>query len=296
MHRILVYSDLHMHCWTSYFALLDGHNSRLMLQVDVLRQMKNYCLDNEIQTVICCGDTFHTQGKLDSEVAAAACDIFQEFNNAGIAQTWLVGNHDQKNRSGTIHSLRFLEYLGVIVPNSFADEFKYLAYTEDEQKLKDFFASCGPNDICFIHQGVNTVPMTSGFTIDEIFKPEMASHVRHVFSGHYHSYKQLGNITIPGTPMQHNWGDEGEKRGWLDVIIPDKGSLKIVHVESKHPKFGEDWKRPASKRKKDKTIIDYKFDDIECLVDKFKQGLDPHTVTIGNHLMEGKYEVPSLKD
>lgn len=312
--RFLVYSDLHLHTWSYGSKLIDGKNSRLKAQQDVLRQIKEYALSNNISKIICCGDVFHTQGKVDAEVLQAAYHSFNDIKKAGLEQIWMVGNHDQKDKRGIIHALDILRPLGEVVDTQLyigmgADiPLVFFPYTEDEEYLKTMFkVSNIPNQIMFIHQGVSSVPMKNGYLIDEIFKPEMIlESTKHVFSGHYHNHTRVTDkLTIPGAPMQHTWGDEGEKRGWLDVEVGDE--VKITHVESDHPKFIRDVEaqcrecdfRPASldpgrevESRINLSVADFDMlDDLICDFAKEKN-LDRHTEQIGRQLREGKYEAP----
>lgn len=300
--RILVYSDIHLHTWSYGSSLVEGgFNSRLVDQIDVIKQMKDYCLNNNIYRMICCGDVFHTQGKVDAEVLTAAHSIFSEINCEGIDQLWLVGNHDQKNKSGTIHSLSFLKEIGTVVddmyynPEGYDFPFACLAYTESEEKIKEFFKSITEGRICFIHQGVNSVPQFHGFTIEEIFKPEMIpDHIRHVFAGHYHDFNRVNNkLTIPGAPMQHTCGDSNVSKGWLDVNIPETGEIEIKHIESKHPKLVKEPKEKEAESKVVLTAAD--FDRLDDLVRDFVQQkkMNQHAIKIGQEIMEGKYEAPT---
>ena len=92
-----------------------------------------------------------------------------------------------------------------------------------------------------MHQGISGVELNSkGFTLDELLSPDMIPpNVLHAFCGHYHSFKRVNDqITIPGSPMQLNWGDKNESRGWLDVTV-DGVNIDIKHIGSKAPKFIE---------------------------------------------------------
>lgn len=64
----------------------------------------------------------------------------------------------------------------------------------------------------------------------------------HVFSGHYHQHQTLylGDtpITYVGALLQHNFGDEGQTRGYL-VISHNRDGLRFEHVpsDSRYPVF-----------------------------------------------------------
>lgn len=299
--RLVVYSDLHLHCWKSGATIVDGRNSRLLDQQKVLEQIKQYCIQNEIEHLVCCGDVFHTQGKVDSEVLTVAWDSFLSIHDGGIKQYWLVGNHDQKDKAGRIHSMPFLEELGTVVDSWYIDEnhgWVFLAHTHDKERLEWAFRNTGGFTF-FIHQGVSQVPMINGYMIDEIFKPEMVpSCARHVFSGHYHSFNRVNDkITIPGSPMQLTWADRGQKRGWLDVTIPEAGPLEIKHIESDCPKFPEfDEGSKEEAKRTSPSVVDYS--DLEGFFEQYAEAesISEEDRVIGRELIEGKYEVPEPKD
>ena len=312
--RFIVYSDLHLHLWSYGSKLIEGHNSRLLSQIDVLHQMRNYAVTNKIRDIFCCGDIHHTQGKIDAEVLMAAHPTFTGISDLGIKQWWIPGNHDFKDKAGTIHSLSWLKSCGALIDKqeifvNYVDDISlaFLPYTESKDEVIAFFDKLPINSICFIHQGVQGVPMTGGWLVDEIFDPSMIpDHVKHVFAGHYHDHKLwTDQLTIPGAPMQHTWRDAGQRRGWLDVKI-EGDRIAIKQVESKHPKFvrglaeaheegdfREDYKLVTDEVEKIQLSA-ADFSDLDTIVDEFavKKKLNKHTTDIGKQLREGKYEVP----
>jgi DNA repair exonuclease SbcCD nuclease subunit len=312
--RFIVYSDLHFHLWSYGSKIVNGQNSRLLTQQKVLYDLKDYAIKNGIREIFCCGDIFHTPGKIDSEVLATAYSTFKEISEVGIKQWWIPGNHDQKDRAGKIHSLSWLKELGFLVEKleifvnySGLTSLAFLPYTEDKEELIAFFSKVPTNSLCFIHQGVQGVPVPSGFLVDEIFDPAIIpDHVEHVFAGHYHDFKKVSDkLTIPGAPMQHTWADVGKKRGWLDCHVSAHG-LTIKHIESDHPKFV----RGSSEEAKEGDFVEKDsdtqpeepriqlsaadFSDLEKVVEEFseKKKLDKHTREVGKQLREKKYEVP----
>jgi DNA repair exonuclease SbcCD nuclease subunit len=314
--RFVVYSDLHLNLWNYKATLKSGYNSRLLAQRSVLEDIRTYCVERNITDLICCGDIFHTRGKIDAEVLDGAYHSFSFIHDSGIYQTWVVGNHDQKTKSGSIHSLSFLQEFGQVVSDfsiNWPGEFSFMPYTEDKAELEHFFAECqnANTKICFIHQGVSGVPVKTGVFLDEIFHQDMIpDNVKHVFAGHYHQHKRVSDkITIPGAPMQHTWGDSGNRCGWLDVTYEDDGEVEIKHIESNHPKFvmdpaeaGEmDFVRDLDLLMEEDGDIDLtssNFEDLETLISEFstQKNLDEHSRRIGRNLREGTYEAPVIED
>ena len=237
--RFAVLSDLHLHGWTYGSSLISGRNSRLLDQQDVLRQFNNYCNENNIEDILFCGDFFH-QSKVSAEVLMAAHESLIELR-AGKHLRFLVGNHDCQSKDNSIHALSMLSNYGLVIDQWYTDS-RYLAalpYTEDKDKLSAFLSQNLEGKIVLMHQGVSGQELNSkGFTLNEILSPDMfPDNAAFGFTGHYHSHKKVkDNLYIPGSPLQLNWSDKGEKRGWLDV---DTETREVRHVESRAPKFIE---------------------------------------------------------
>ncbi len=239
--KVLIFSDLHLHNWPYGSSLVDGMNSRLKAQADVLDVIANAAVHAD--HVVFCGDLFHTHGKLDAAVLEVAWRGFSRIAEAGVPIDLLVGNHDMADKSMLHHSLHWMkafnsgakEQIFRIIDSPWHDgPFSFLPYTEDKAVIEKFFAE--GNEVCFMHQGVAQVPMGSGFLIDEILTLDMIpDHVKHVFTGHYHQHNKVSDkLTIVGSTMQHNWSDAGDTRGyvWYDT---ETGEIELVDVGA--PRF-----------------------------------------------------------
>ena len=238
--RFAVFSDLHLFCWQYGSTIVNGRNSRLLDQQDVLKQFIDYCNEQYIVDVLFCGDFFH-QSKVSAEVLMAAHESLS-FLKAGRRLYFLVGNHDCQSKDNSIHALSMLSNYGQVLDRPFYDKNSKVAalpYTEDKDNLNAFLSQPLNNKIILLHQGVSGIEINSkGFTLNEILTPEMVpDNAAFCFTGHYHSHKKVkDNLYIPGSPMQLTWGDKNEKRGWLDVNLETR---EVKHIESKAPKFIE---------------------------------------------------------
>ena len=236
--RFTVFSDLHLFCWQHGSTIVNGRNSRLLDQQDVLRQFTEYCDRNSIDHVLFAGDFFH-QSKVSAEVLMAAHESLSPLK-AGRRLFFLLGNHDCQSKDNSIHALSMLSNYGTVIDSWYdSKHIAALPYTEDKDKLTDFLSQSLEDKIILLHQGVANIPINSkGFTLNEILTPDMVpDNAAFCFTGHYHSHKKVkDNLYIPGSPMQLTWGDKNEKRGWLDVNLETR---EVKHIESKAPKFIE---------------------------------------------------------
>ena len=244
MTRFVVMSDLHLHAWSYGSSIVNGRNSRLLDQVNLLAAVQTYLDENDIHTLIFTGDYFHTHSTLRSEVLWAAHTFLSWLKEAKINITFLIGNHDYADKEGDLHSLDFFKEFGTVVekPGFYGDLFWAMSYTEDENKLKAFLDKTPKDSIVLLHQGLSQIPVTSkGFTINEILRPEMIpNYAAGAFVGHYHSRFKVKdrNIWSPGSPMQLTWTDTGEARGILDVFWTP-GSIDVREVDLDSPRFVE---------------------------------------------------------
>lgn len=244
MSKFLVFSDLHLHNWQYGATYSNGWNSRLLAQQNVLNQIVECCEERNINNVFFCGDLFHTHGKVDAACLSIASNFFQKLLHRDIEAVVLIGNHDLVDKEKTINSLRWLggySNISLIIKNSYfvcpGMVCAATSYTENKEYLEDILDNTSKDSFVFMHQGVSGIPVGSDFVIpNEILTPDMIpSHVKHAFTGHYHSHKRINDkLTIVGAPMQHTWADSGEDRGWLVV---DSETGEYERVLSNAPKF-----------------------------------------------------------
>jgi DNA repair exonuclease SbcCD nuclease subunit len=249
MKNFVVFSDLHLHQWQYGSRLIDGRNSRLEQQKEVVQSIVRYCTEKDIPQCVFTGDLFHTS-TVTAEVAQAAHEAFKGFKENGIELTILVGNHDQSSRTGGSHACSWLSDHGQLIDTGVGTttvqtigglDSYFFPYTGDEGVLRGWLSSIGEGrSFCFFHQGVGGVEVNSkGFTLNEILTPALIpGNCAMAFSGHYHSFKPVtSNLIIPGSTVQLNWGDEGEPRGWLDVTVDGEQVTEVNLIQSQASKF-----------------------------------------------------------
>lgn len=254
MRRFAVLSDLHLHPWSYGSTIINGRNSRLLDQVNLLARILTYLKEQDIKELIFTGDFLHTHSIVRSEVLWAAHFFLSQLKAEKIVPLFLVGNHDYAGKAGDLHSLDFFKEFGQVVedPGQYHNLFWAMSYTEDENKLRGFLDKTPNNSIILLHQGLSQIPVNSkGFTINEILHPDMIpTNAAGAFIGHYHSRFRIKdrNIWSPGSPMQLNWSDAGEERGILDVTCSSERPIQVREVTFDSPQFVElDGNEPEEK-------------------------------------------------
>ena len=235
--KYLIFSDMHFHNWPYGSTILkNGFNSRLVFQLNVIMEIKR-CAEQEkgVEKIVFLGDLFHTPGKIDTHVLAVASEALKLLSETVSDITFLVGNHDFGSKNGFVHALRWAP--GEVISNWSCHGDSYLSYNENKEEVQEALNRTPEGGLCFLHQGVSNLPVGSGFVIpNEVLSEDMIpSHVKRVFTGHYHKPWDGAKLHVVGSPMQHNWGDADDTpRGW---IIYDDETDEVTRFESSAPKF-----------------------------------------------------------
>lgn len=251
MSKVLIFSDLHLHNWPYGSTVENGRNSRLQVQADFLDYIANFVSNMEIDMVVFCGDLVHTHGRLDIDVLNVAISGLKKIANRTHCYA-LIGNHDIKNANLDLGELFVATGWTPVARNNgvnavtYANKKKkiasmgFVSYMEDKKAMKEILTNGPTPDFMFLHNGVQGVPVGSGFEIpDETINPEdMRKNKTLTFTGHYHRHQKVNdNLVVVGSPMQHTWGDSGDERGFI-LLDTDSGRWKFKPYDYA-PKFVE---------------------------------------------------------
>jgi DNA repair exonuclease SbcCD nuclease subunit len=175
----------------------------------------------------------------------------------------MPGNHDYADRHGAVHALSALgaEYengskrivvdkvtayslgpnmTGYFVP--YSDDREVLQSAFREQAIKANSAESMTHDqFLFFHCGIQGAKVGADYVMNHASDCTLGDLHTTAYSlaigGHYHEHQYLTpNTLYVGAMLQHNWGDVGSKRGFLDVHLTDDG-WKTTQVETKAPLF-----------------------------------------------------------
>jgi len=226
--RLVIFSDLHVHAWAAYSQLdSDGVNTRLKDTLKVLEIVRDTARDEYADAVIFAGDLFHVQ-KIDAEVLALTGKALEGFGELACPVLAIEGNHDQASRVRELTSTSALR-----IPKNWkwlrASSVTIKGYTIwgapfGHEELPDVDA-----DVAVMHRGIHGATISDYFQspFEHDLNPEDASKYasRLVIAGHYHRPQKIDSptpILVPGSPLQHTWGDMGEDRGiWVIDITDD---------------------------------------------------------------------------
>ena len=265
--KILVFSDLHAHPFKEGHTEEDGINTRLKDCISVLDKVHALAIENGVDLILFGGDLFHTRKRVDTSAFTQVYAVLEEWT---IPAYFLVGNHDQYDRQGRVHSLQALptnisvvdeptvhlqaDFTPVNVLTG-ADpagkpptvQICMIPYIHDTAEFVKALDECKAQVseyaeyvLLLAHVGIDGTKVGKGkyaYTIDSDvaigdIEPELWDVV---LLGHYHTAQSIAeNVFYIGAPLQHGWADEGESRG---CMLLDTDTREISRIRLDSPRF-----------------------------------------------------------
>ena len=251
-------ADIHAHEFPEFARLVRNPdsgvyiNSRLMDTLDTLW----YCLTKGaelgVRKWVFLGDTFHTRGQVPTitrnSMWSLLCKAHREY---GCEFIILVGNHDQTDKNGQIHSIHEWQGIGVDGGLPFVtviDTPTYVPcgkrslwcvpYMADKAALLEALESPEAQvaDVLCMHAGVDgAVAGTLEYRIKEPITVKDLKPERHewVLLGHYHAPQQLAdNVMYVGSPCQITRAEANDTKRFLVYDTKDQ-SMKSYKTRAK---------------------------------------------------------------
>ena len=244
MSKILLWSDLHSHNYREFSESINGTNSRLLDCCNVILELRKFVDENNINQIIFLGDCFHLKNNLSSEVIKLTMDALDNLV-ANIQMVVLPGNHDFTLWSSKPILLElFQQYIAkgkirVITEPTWIDNYYYEPYTRRIEELNERLKNLETKEnlIFFGHQDMIGV-YYGGHQVTRGLDPKiLAEKFKWSFVGHYHkpTGHHTANIFSIGAPLQHNFSDAFQPRGWR--VYDDETNDVKFHQNTFSPVF-----------------------------------------------------------
>lgn len=253
--KIAVFTDLHAHPFPNYsYVLPNGLNSRLVDAVTCIKQIRRYCVAKEVDLVLFGGDLFHERKHVVTQAFNAVYEQMASFVTAGIPLVMIHGNHDQADKEGRHHSIHTMRSFATVidepsfirVAGASGSEITLFAvpYVEEAEHLKGVLKAEIDREeeipnIFLGHIGLKGAKAGADFiyrnpaecSIDDIDCGKFDVG----FLGHFHMRQKVSdNFYYVGAPMQHDWGDVGQARGFM---VYDTDTKLVTFVKLNAPRF-----------------------------------------------------------
>jgi len=240
--KLVAYSDLHAHPFKNGTLTEHGRNSRVDDAVSVINQAYDHAEKIGAEYVVFGGDLFDRRKSIDVDTFNRVHSVVSNRSKA-VKTLMIPGNHDQANKSGTIHALQrfgsgdqcivFSEPVWVELGDGVG--LFGIPYYDDGQTISEYARAgvdCRPEHIekaiLLMHYGVYGAKVgPSDYVLPCELNLSMLDpdHWDIILSGHYHIGQQIGdNFHYIGSAMQHRWDDAGFNKSFL-VIDTDDFSL-----------------------------------------------------------------------
>mgnify|MGYP003147495898 CR=1 FL=1 len=243
--------DLHAHPFKNGTITEEGRNSRVDDAVGVIRQVYSYAKNNNVAYVLFGGDLFDRRKSIDVDTFNRIHEVISEGADS-IPTIMIPGNHDQANKSGTIHALdRFSsdkckvfhqpEWVELDVGVGlfgvpYVDDGEVIAASV--QRGLSERPEWAKKAFLLLHYGIQGARVSAA---DYVLPCELElSHLSPsswnlILSGHYHIGQQLGsNFHYIGSAMQHRWDDAGFEKSFIEF---DTESWSIRRIPTVAPRF-----------------------------------------------------------
>ena len=171
------------------------------------------------------GDLFDRRKYINFQTLAEARNYFFDvMKDNDITVHTLVGNHDiffRESLALNSQSLLLGEYSNIwaydkpttqTFGNTTIDIIPWIC-KDNEKEIYEFIKN-SKSDLCIGHFEIAGFAMYRGMESYEGLSMDMFEKYEHVFSGHYHTRSQKGNITYVGTPYEMTWQDYNDPKGY----------------------------------------------------------------------------------
>lgn len=195
--------------------------------INFLDCLKNYCLSNNIKTIVNLGDTFHQANNIKNQSFIPIFMKFMEIAKSGIKIITIIGNHDAENNQNDALVETF-ESFGEVIKKSDTlniDGFDYdfLSYTENPNDIPN------KSKLLFTHLAVQGFYFNSKKIDDtSVFTEDSFNNYLKVVSGHLHKCQEKNEMLFVGSPYQTRM-DEINKTSYFCLI--DGYNTKLIEYK-----------------------------------------------------------------
>jgi DNA repair exonuclease SbcCD nuclease subunit len=262
--KICICSDLHIHEHAEFSVPdKDGLSSRLHHTLHVLRAILKYCRAHDVRHMLMGGDLFHRRAVIGTPAWNLVCRVLAAMKRHDIS-VWMVdGNHDQANRTGSIHALQALASAGlawiphdgaggallrhegdavVLAGVSYCDDRELFVRRLDRAVgLALGFSRLTPT-IALLHHGFAGARV--GTSLEYQVREELSGAVvadrgfTRVWSGHYHARQRIEGVKrgeYIGSPLEFVRGESTVMR--KGFLVYDAAADEVTLVPLKLPRF-----------------------------------------------------------
>ena len=242
--RFVHTADIHIGEYRNGPTLANQVNGRFMDIHDRIEELLNYLVKNDIKHLFIAGDIFKDKFPVPSHLREFAT-VLQRCAHQDI-NVWIIpGNHDRAKASDQMHHLGI--YMPILPPQVRIIDapsvikiegirFYFFPYIKSPQQpnLMEFLGDSTSEDVLVMHgivEGCKSGLFEYEINDDDIINMSVVRHLKMVLAGDVHTMQHFDNVYYPGSLERLTFNDEGETKGFWDIIIG--GEIKFVPVNAR---------------------------------------------------------------
>lgn len=230
--KTLILGDLHLGCRNVNGFFMD-------LQRKFFRDVLFPKIKSEnIREVVQLGDVLDNRSGVSFLTSKFLFEFLGWFEENNVKLYILAGNHDTfyKNTLDIVGIKQFEDmYRNIRVvtePEIVHGNFLIVPWMCDENResILGAIERCDPKSVAYLfgHFELSDFPVNRSVVAKEgQFEVEFVKKFRTVFSGHYHTPSEKGNIVYVGTPYGFTWNDHGDRKRFF-VLDQETGETEEV--------------------------------------------------------------------
>ncbi len=225
----------------THFGSKNFNKSVFKSQMDWFQnQFFPYLIEHKIKDVIHLGDFVHNRNTIDLIILQdLKQNFFKWFEDNDIKLHIIVGNHDTQYKSTLEYNFykeNTIEFKNVVVyeKDTILKLGKYkIGMIPWIVETKSWTPPKGCDILCG-HFEIKDFPMMKNIFSHEGYQYEIFKDYKYVFTGHYHTRSNKGNVHYIGTQYQLTWNDFDEDKGF--AILKDNFEFEYI-PNTYSPKF-----------------------------------------------------------
>lgn len=208
------------------------HNLDLLNFID---WMINWSIENNVTHFANLGDLFHSRDKLDVQTIEYALEGVKRLNKRFGKFKLLKGNHDLYLRdSRDICSLHmFQDYADIVDKFSIEDNCLFTSWICNAEEYDELINVTKEQNIDFVmgHFEFQSFAMNDHYIMEHGQSHKELSHVKNIFTGHYHGRQIRDNVVYIGNPFPFDFNDSNDMNKGFCVLDTETGEYEFINYE-----------------------------------------------------------------